>query len=200
MTEPGLFVPRDSSLHRLPAWVKLAGLVVAGVGVALLRDPWQVGVAAAVTAALWAWARVGVRTALAQLRPLVWALAVVALAQLAVAGWQRAVDVVGQIAVLAWLAALVTVTTRTSELVHVLGAACRPLRRVGVDPDRVALMLALVTRSVPVLAGIARQVRDAQWARGLAASPRAFAVPLLVRALRHADALGDALAARGVDD
>lgn len=47
---------------------------------------------------------------------------------------------------------------------------------------------------------LARVVRDAQRARGLAASPRAFAVPLLVRSLRRADAIGEALAARGVDD
>ena len=41
---------------------------------------------------------------------------------------------------------------------------------------------------------------DAQRARGSAASPRAFAVPLVVRSLRHAEQLGDALAARGLDD
>ena len=29
---------------------------------------------------------------------------------------------------------------------------------------------------------------------------RAFAVPLVIRALRHADTLGEALVARGVDD
>jgi biotin transport system permease protein len=53
---------------------------------------------------------------------------------------------------------------------------------------------------VPVVVGLAEEVRDAQRARGLAASPRAFAVPLIVRSLRHADALGEALAARGLDD
>ena len=51
-----------------------------------------------------------------------------------------------------------------------------------------------------LVVGLAEQVRDAQRARGLSASPRAFAVPLVVRSLRHADALGDALVARGVDD
>ena len=76
----------------------------------------------------------------------------------------------------------------------------RPLRRVGVDPDRVGLLLALSIRSVPVVVGIAEEVRDAQRARGLRGSPRAYAVPLVIRSLRHADALGEALAARGVDD
>jgi biotin transport system permease protein len=53
---------------------------------------------------------------------------------------------------------------------------------------------------VPVVAALAVEVRDAQRARGLTTSLRAFAVPLIIRALRHADALGEALVARGVDD
>ena len=37
-------------------------------------------------------------------------------------------------------------------------------------------------------------------ARGAQRSVKAFAVPLIVRALREADAMGEALLARGVDD
>ena len=79
-------------------------------------------------------------------------------------------------------------------------AQVRPLRFVGVDPARVGLLLALGIRCVPVVVGLAHEVRDAQRARGLAASPRAFVVPLIVRSLRHADALGEALVARGAED
>jgi biotin transport system permease protein len=43
-------------------------------------------------------------------------------------------------------------------------------------------------------------VRHAQVARGATASPTAFVVPLVVRSLRHADRLADALVARGIDD
>ena len=60
--------------------------------------------------------------------------------------------------------------------------------------------MALCIRAVPVVLGLAEQIRDAQRARGLPLSARAFAVPLLVRALRHAQQLGDALIARGLDD
>jgi biotin transport system permease protein len=104
------------------------------------------------------------------------------------------------IVALVLLAGLVTLTTRTTELVDVVVRICRPLRLVGVDPQRVGLLLALSIRTVPVVMALAEEVRDAQWARGLSASPRAFAVPLLVRSLRHADALGEALVARGADD
>ena len=50
------------------------------------------------------------------------------------------------------------------------------------------------------IADLAARVREAQRARGVERSVRAFAVPLVVSALRHADALGEALSARGLDD
>ncbi len=55
-------------------------------------------------------------------------------------------------------------------------------------------------RAVPVMIGLAGEVRDAQRARGAGASPAAYVVPLVVRALRHSDRLAEALVARGVDD
>ena len=108
--------------------------------------------------------------------------------------------VVGVISALVLAAGLVTLTTRTSELVGAMVRVLGPLRRVGVDPERIGLLLALGIRSVFVVADIAAEVRDAQRARGLVGSPRAYAVPLIIRSLRHADELGEALVARGADD
>ena len=116
-----------------------------------------------------------------------------------VRGWQSAIVVVGVIAVLVTAAALVTLTTRTSALVAVIVAVCRPLRVVGVDADRVGLVIALAIRAVPIVAGFASEIRDAQRARGARPDPRVYAAPLIVRSLRHADAVGEALAARGLD-
>ena len=97
-------------------------------------------------------------------------------------------------------AGLVTLTTTTTDLSDVVVAGLGPFRRFGVNPERVGLLIALSIRAVPVVLGLAEQIRDAQRARGKTLSPRAFAVPLLVRALRHAQRMGDALVARGVDD
>jgi biotin transport system permease protein len=200
MTGLGLYRPGTSVLHRLPAGVKLAVMVLAGIGSVLLDEVWQVGVALAAVLAAYAVARIPLRTALAQLRPLVWIAGAAAVFHVVVSGWQRAVVVLGVLAVLVLLAALVTLTTRTTAMVDAIVGVCRPLRPLGVDPERVGLLLALGVRSVPVVVGLAEEVREAQLARGLTSSPRAFAVPLIVRSLRHADALGEALVARGVED
>jgi biotin transport system permease protein len=200
VTPLGLYVPGSSPVHRSPAGLKLLALVAAGVVSVLLDDPWQVAAALLVVTAGYLAAGLSPRVMARQLRPLLWIGAATAVFHVAVNGWQRAAMVVGVLATLVLAAALVTLTTRTTDLVDAVVAASRPLRRVGVDPDRVGLMIALGVRCVPVVVGLAHDVRDAQRARGLTASPRAFAVPLVVRSLRHADALGEALSARGLDD
>ncbi len=196
----GLYVPGRSLLHRAPAGVKLLGLLLVGALVVWLDRPWQVGVALVLVLAGYGVAGLGWRTPIRQVRPLWLLLLVTACLHLVLGDWQRALVVIGSIVVLVLLAALVTLTTRTTALVDVVVTAAGPLRRLGVDADRVGLIVALGIRCVPVVVSLAGEIRDAQLARGLTASPRAFAVPLVVRALRHADTLGEALVARGVDD
>lgn len=200
MSSLGLFVPRDSPLHRMRAGAKLLLMLVAGAGSALLDRPWQVAIVLLVVLGLYLLARISLRLAVRQVRPLVWILGFVALFHLLASGWERALVFTGVVVTLVLLAALVTLTTRTTDMVEAIVFSLRPLRSLGVDPGRIGLLLALGIRSIPVVVGLAEEVRDAQRARGLTASPRAFAVPLIVRSLRHADALGDALVARGVDD
>jgi biotin transport system permease protein len=196
----GLYLPGDSVVHRAGPRVKLLVLVLAGASSVLLDEVWQVGTALALTGAGYLLAGLPLSSLLRQARPLLWLLVVVGAFHVLVNGWQRAVVVVGVILTLVLLAGLVTLTTRTTDLVDTLVWALGPLRRLGVDPERVGLLVALSIRCVPVVVGLAAEVRDAQRARGLTASPRAYAVPLIIRSLRHADALGEALVARGADD
>jgi biotin transport system permease protein len=191
--------PGRSWLHRLPAGVKLLGLAVVMAAVIGVGSPRGIAAAAAGTIALYVSAGLG-RELSAQVRPLRWLVVVLAGFQWLTSGWANAVVVTGRLVLAVALAALVTLTTRVVDLLEVLEWLLGPFRRLGVDPERVALVLALAIRAVPIVAGLAGQVRDAQRARGLAASPRAYAVPLVVRSLRHADALGEALVARGLDD
>lgn len=204
MIEIGLYRPGGSLLHRLPAGAKLALLVVFGVGTVLIDRPWQVGIALFVVLCGYrvacASVRAALQTAWRQFRPLWWMLAAIGIFHGFATSWQAAVTVVGGLLELILLAALVTLTTRTLDLVDVVVRVIRPVHRIGIDPNRVGLLLTLGIRAVPVVAGLAGQVRDAQRARGLGTSVRAFAVPLVVRVLRHADHTGEALAARGVDD
>ena len=203
-TAIGLFQPGSSPLHRAPAAGKLLGLVVLGVVVVAVPTWW--GVLALLAGVLGAYAvsfrspALAGRLAWSQARPLVVVLAVIVAFQVVVVGPARGAEIGLTLLTLVLSAGLVTLTTRTEDLVDVLQRLLRPLRRLGVDPERVGLSLALGIRSVPMMIAMAEQVREAQLARGLGASPRAFAVPLIVRALRRADAMAEALVARGALD
>ena len=197
----GLYYPGHSVLHRLPAGAKL--LAVAALILALtlwIRQPWQVLPALALAVLAYAAARIPPRLAAVQLRPLVWMLAIIAAFQVLVAGWERAVVICGSLLVAVALAALVTLTTRTTEMLDAIVRAARPLARVGVDPDRVGLVLVMTVRAIPLIGTVVTRVTEARKARGLGFSLRALVVPVVVGALRTAEAMGEALAARGVDD
>ena len=196
----GLYVPGTSVVHRARAGVKLALLALFLGVLGFWRSPAVVAGGLAVLAAVTALARVGPRRALAQVRPALVVVLVVFAAQVWLADLEKAAVVAGSLLLAVAAAGVVTLTTRTEDLLDAVVRVLRPLRRVGVDPDRVGLVLALTIRTVPVLVSLGEEVRDARRARGAERSVRAFAVPLVIRAVRHADRLGEALAARGVDD
>jgi biotin transport system permease protein len=200
MTVIGLYQAGSSVLHRIPAGWKLLGMLLAIVALVAATRPWQLGVAAVLVAVGFAIARIPFRVTWAQLWPMRWMILFVALFQLIFSGPERAIMVCGSLLISVAIAALVTLTTRVTEMLDVCQWLLRPLRRVGVDPDRVGLVLALTIRCIPLLVGIVRDVSDARKARGAGFSLRAMAAPAVVRALRSADAIGDALIARGVDD
>lgn len=197
---PGLYSPGDSLLHRLGAGTKLLGLAALLTALVLAASVEAVAAGLVVALVGYAVAGVGWRVAVAQVWPLRWFAAVLVGLQWWLAGPVTALVTVGSLVVAVALAGLVTVTTRVSAMLDVVARLAAPLARVGVDPDRVGLVLALGIRAVPVVAGLAGEVREAHRARGLPPDPRTYAVPLVVRTLREADAVGEALAARGLDD
>jgi biotin transport system permease protein len=196
----GSYLPGDSIVHRAPAGLKLAVLAVGLLVLGIVRTPATVVVAGVLTLAVGLATRLGARVLWAQVRPVLIVAVIVGALQVWLTGPLQAAVVVGWLIVAVLAAGLVTVTTPLADILDAVVAVTRPLRLVGVDPERVALVLALAVRSVPVVAGLARDVQEARLARGAGRSVRAFAVPLVIRTVRYADRLGEALAARGVDD
>ena len=194
------YLPGDTVIHRLPAGIKLVLLAATGVALTVRNLWWEPVAVLGVVLACYLLAGFPVRTLAAQLRSMSWVLLAISVFQLVVSGWQSMVDVIITLAAMVLAAGLVSLTTGMEALTEVLLRILRPFRRFGVAPERMALLISLSVRSVSVIAGLAQEVRDAQRARGLGRSARAFAVPLLVRSLRHAEALGEALMARGLDD
>ena len=196
----GAYILGHSLVHRAPAGPKLTALMVCSLALLLVRDAVGVSLAALAVAGLYAVAGLGWRAAWGQVRPLRLFLPVVFALQWWLMDLTSAAVLSTRLLVLVALAGLVTCTTRVSDLLTAIERGLSPFERVGADVERIALVLALALRSVPVIADLAGRVRDAQRARGHERDVRAFAVPLVVGAIRQADALGEALRARGFDD
>ena len=196
----GSYLPGNSPVHRAPAGLKLALLAAGLLALGVFRTPLTVALGALLALATGLATRLGPAVLWAQVRPVLLVAVIVGALQVWLAGPVQAAVVVGWLLVAVLAAGLVTVTTPLTDLLDAVVAVTRPLRRRGVDPERVALVRALAGRSVPGVAGLARDVQEARLARGAGRSVRAFAVPLVIRTVRYADRLGEALAARGVDD
>ncbi len=195
----GLYVHRNSPLHRLPAGAKLVMLFAAGAGVFMVSNPlWLLPVLGAV-GGLFVVARVPVRAALRQLRPAAILIAIIFLVHGAFTSWGLGFLVVLRFAILLLLAVLVTFTTRVSEMIETLERALAPLAPLGVNPEKVSLSLSLALRFIPLLFDRFVEIREAQRARGLDRNIVALLMPLMVKTLKMADDLTEAIEARGYD-
>ena len=189
-----------SWLHRLPAGVKLLGLGVTIVVMTVVVDtPVRLAAAAAAVLAVLGLARLSPWALLAQLRQVLWVVGFIFVLQVVLTDWRRALVVCGVLLLAVCLAVIVTLTTRTTDMLTAATRAMAPLGRFGFPVPQVAIALALTVRSIPLLVEIIRQVDEARRARGLRISPRTVFAPVIVTALRTADGFSEALIARGLD-
>lgn len=189
------------TLGRLPVGTRLGLMLLAEVLlVVLVRGLAEAAAAAAAVVVAYAVARIPVARAWSALRGVLVLAVVVGSLQAIVLPWQRAVLIAVTILLAVAIAALVTLTTATSDLLEALERGLEPLRRLGVDPERVALTLALTARTIPVIAEFGFRLRDSGRARGVRVGPVPYAVGLVVLTLQHAERVGEALRARGIDD
>ncbi len=196
----GLYIPGGSLLHRLPAGVKLTLLVVAGLGITLIDTVLTLSVTAlAVVAAYPFAARLGWQPVWRATKAILIWLFFIAVAQALIADLTAAATTVLRLLILVWTASLVTYTTRLEDMMSVLERVLVWARPLGVSPQRSAFMIALTIRLIPALFDLAREVREAQRARGVEASVVTAVAPSLTRVLAHADTVSEALIARGYD-
>lgn len=191
-----VYFPGSSPVHRAPIAVKIGFLLVGVSALLLLRSPLAVSIGAAVVIGGYGLARIPIRVALAQVWPLRWFVLVLIPFQAWLAGWLTAIVVVGTMVIAVLLAALVTLTTSTNELMNWMD---RRLARVP-QGATISLILILTLRAIGVIARLLDETWQARLARGATWSSRALVTPVVVRSIGYANGLGEALMARGFDD
>ncbi|ABL82853.1 MULTISPECIES: energy-coupling factor transporter transmembrane protein EcfT [unclassified Nocardioides] len=196
----GVYQPGTSVLHRLPVGAKIGGLAVLSLTIVLVRDARAAVVLLAVALALAVLGRVGLRMLARTTRAVLIVAVIAAALQWWVSGPAKAVETLLDLISLALAAIAVSATTPVNAILDALVRWISPLRRVGVDPDRVALTIGLAIQALPGTVALALETRDAARARGLGRHPRAYLTPFVIRVVARAHETGDALHARGVGD
>ena len=193
-----LYLPGNTWLHRKPAGLKLAVLALTSSSLMWVHSPLFLLVACALVCFLVRGAGASLRQVWQQLRPLVWLLLVLGGLSVWSQGLLQALEMVLRLLTLVLAALVVTMTTPLTQMMQVVVWLLWPLQRLGwVDADRVALGVGLTLRLIPELGVQWQDIREAQLARGLTPSPMTMGVPMLLRTLKRADEIAEAIDARG---
>ena len=197
----GVYVDGDTPLHRAGPTQKFVALVVFILAVTLLpAQPWHALAALGVIVALYAVAKIPPKIAGEQALPVLPLLLFLG----AFLWWQNGLLSAATtfFSLLATVAAanLLTLTTTVEALLDALDRNLAPLARFGVPVETISLTIALTIRLIPLMLATANEVLDARKARGAGFSLTAFGIPLVIRSVRRARLIGEALMARGAVD
>ncbi|MBO0596244.1 energy-coupling factor transporter transmembrane protein EcfT [Nesterenkonia sp. E16_7] len=196
-----LYHPGASLLHRTSAGIKLAGFALLALALFFLPVAWgSVGGLLVLPVFGYALAGLPARLLLTDLRRLLMLLVFLVVTQLIFLDLLTAATNTARVISIVLLAQVLTRTTEIESIIATAERLFAPLRRFGANPAKIGLAMALVLTSVGQLSAMIRQVRDAQRSRGVRLPPWSWVVPTLVLALKHADDVGDALTARGLEE
>lgn len=219
----GRYYAASSIIHRLDPRVKLVVTVCYMVSCLTVSDTATLALAGALVLLAVLIARVPLARLLNQLKPVVFFLVLTSILNLFFVHTGSAVLQLGPLQIFSggiWAAALYTLrflflllmgsllmlTTPPVALTDGAGKLLAPLERLGVPISETMLVLSIALRFVPTLSQDARQIANAQIARGARLDGKRFrdritafiplAVPLFSAAVRHAENLGCAMEAR----
>lgn len=197
----GFYVPGDSLVHRTPPAWKFAALILYILSTAIfIRTPLAAVLVLLLPLAGYLIARIPFRVALGQLWPPLPILTVLGLFQWWQQGAAAALSMVLVILAAIMAATLLTLTTTIPAIMDALEDLLAPLARFGVPVESISLAISLTIRLIPLQLATVREVLNARKARGASFSILAFGTPVLIRSMRRAHAIGEALQARGVGD
>lgn len=192
-----LHVTGDGWLHRLPARYKLLALMMAGIVLFFVHHLWGLLFAFAISCVLVWSTGISARACWRQVRGLLYVLITIGGFTVIFHGWLEGAVVMLRVAALVGLALAVTLSTPSSAMIATCERALMPFERLGwVDAGKVALALALTLRFIPEIWQQFQDIREAQAARGLARHPLALLVPLIVKTLKRAQQVAQAIDAR----
>lgn len=197
----GVYIPGDTWVHRLaPKWKFFVLIALIVVSTIWLQQWYSSGALLLAVIGLYACARIPVRIAWGQIWPVLPILVLLGAFQWWRQDFPTAATIIFSILAPLMTAMLITLTTTLERMIDALTRGLEPTRRIGVPVDTIILAFSLTMRLIPLTFATVFEVMEARKARGLGFSVLALGSPVLIRSIRRARLLSEALWARGVGD
>jgi biotin transport system permease protein len=194
-----LYVTGQSWLHRISPATKIGFLALFSVALFITRDYWLLGLGLIFASLVLSQVGISFREAIRRLTPVMITIVAVAIFSAVFATVDQAIVTLLRLTSLTVLAAAVTATVSIAEFIAVITKAARPLEKLGlVNAADIGLAVGLVIRFIPEILARYQALRDAHHARGVKLRPQTVIVPLIILTLKDADAIADAIDARGI--
>ncbi|WP_455480979.1 energy-coupling factor transporter transmembrane component T family protein [Bartonella sp. B12(2025)] len=195
----GLYLPRDTFVHRLRPGIKLLSLIVCATVLFTVSSILILLLFLLFVALLYRISKIPLDNILKQLKSMGLFLVLIFVFQVAFKGWLTGFEIILRLISLVFLASLVSLTTKVSDMVSAIETWLQPLRHLGLNSSKFSMVLSMAIRFIPVIAEKFNEVREAQQARGFYTNIFAFAMPLIIRTIRMASEVAEALDARSYD-
>ena len=195
-----LYIPGQGWLYRMPAGRKLLVLVVLGAGLLHVHRLSILTLSLLFLTGLMYQSGLSFKKLWLQLRLMVWFLSILCFYTAWVQSIEASLEMLLRLSSLIFAALLVSMTTPITQMMDVVVWLLRPFKRIGwVDPYKVSLALGLTLRLIPELSVQWNDIHEAQSARGIKPGVMTMLFPMLVRTLRRAEELAEAIDARSLD-
>ncbi|UNE54876.1 energy-coupling factor transporter transmembrane component T family protein [Bartonella machadoae] len=195
----GLYLPRDTLIHRLKPEIKLVFLTLCGTIIFMVSSISVLSLFLLFVALLYRIAKIPFNKVLKQLKSMSLFLLLIFVFQVIFKSWLTGFEVILRLIFLVFLASLVSFTTKVSDMVSTIETWIQPLRCFGINPSKFSMVLSMAIRFIPVVSEKFNEVREAQRARGFETNITALATPLIIRTIRMASEVAEALEARSYD-
>ncbi|MDO9415734.1 energy-coupling factor transporter transmembrane component T family protein [Pararhizobium sp.] len=194
----GLNIEGTTPLHRMSVRMKLAILLVAGLGLYAVSSLAVLVPAFAVGALVYFTTGLSIREGLSRLKPILFTLFILLLATAYLDSLRTVAETFFRLMAIILFAGAVTATTATGDFIDEITRLAQPLERLGlVRSADIGLAFGLVLRFVPDIFDRYQAIREAHRARGLRVRPLTILGPLIILTLKDADTIAMAIDARG---
>ena len=195
-----LYIPGQGWLYRIPAGRKLLVLVLLGAVLVLIHRLSILTLSLFIVTGLLYQSGLSFKKLWSQLKLAIWFLLILCIYTAWIQSPEAALEMVLRLSSLIFAALLVSMTTPITQMMDVVVWLLKPFERIGwVNTSKVSLALGLTLRLIPELSIQWNDIREAQAARGIKPGVTTMLFPMLVRTLRRAEELSEAIDARSLN-